>query len=58
MAFWLELGTACKRGGVGWLLVTSDAFRNRGSPQLASAVTAEITPYQFATDNRRKSRRV
>jgi hypothetical protein len=24
-------------------LVTSDAFRNRGSPQLASAVTAEIT---------------
>jgi hypothetical protein len=25
------------------LLVTSDAFRNRSSPQLASAVTAEIT---------------
>jgi hypothetical protein len=25
------------------LLVTSDAVRNRGSPQLASAVTAEIT---------------
>jgi hypothetical protein len=24
-------------------LVKSDAFRNRGSPQLASAVTAEIT---------------
>jgi len=34
---------ACKRGAVGWLLVTSDAFRNRGSPQLASGVTAEIT---------------
>jgi hypothetical protein len=28
---------------LGWLLVTSDAFRNRGSPQLASGVTAEIT---------------
>jgi hypothetical protein len=37
------LVSACKRGAVGSLLVTSDAFRNRGSPQLASAVTAEIT---------------